>query len=110
MALSTIDRVREAEVKSNERLNKAESDAEQIVLEANQTAAQLIENAKKHAADFDARAAVEAQSRADEIVQKRKAEAEESAAALTDKTLKLKQKVIDKLIMETLDNQDYQKQ
>ena len=68
MALSTIDRVREAEVKSNERLNKAESDAEQIVLEANQTAAQLIENAKQHAADFDARAAVEAQSRADEIL------------------------------------------
>lgn len=102
MALSTIDRVREAETKANERQDAAESEAARIVAEAKQNADGLIENAKKQAADFENKAAVEAQSRADDIVQKRKAAAEDEAAALSEKTLKLKQKVIDKLIIETL--------
>ena len=102
MALSTIDRVREAEQKSNDRLTQAEAEAERIVTEAQQNAAQLIEKAKQQAADFENKAAVEAQSRAADIVQQRKSAALEEADALSEKTLKLKQKVIDKLIIETL--------
>lgn len=89
-------------MKANDRQDKAQAQAEQIVADAKQKAADLIENAKQQAADFDKRAAVEAQTRANDIVEKRRAQAKEEAAALSEKTLKLKQKVIDKLIMETL--------
>ena len=52
----------------------------------------MIEDAKKKANDFDHQAAVEAQSRADEIIRDRKAKAEEEAQALSEKTLKAKAK------------------
>ena len=102
MALSTIDRVREAEIKANDRQDKVQAQAEQIVADAKHQAADLIGKAKQQAADFDKRAAAEAQSRANDMIKQRRAHAEEAAATLFEKTLKLKQKVIDKLIMETL--------
>lgn len=102
MAVSTIDRVREAEQKANEQQNAAELEAEQIVSDAVQRAKQMIDDAKKKAADFDNKAAVEAQSRADEMIRSRKEQAQQDAQALSDKTLKLKQNVINKLIQETL--------
>ncbi|MBQ3266255.1 MAG: hypothetical protein IJH07_10820 [Ruminococcus sp.] len=102
MALSTIDRVREAEKKANERQAAAEAEAEQIVGDAQQHALELIDTAKKKAEDLDSRAAAEAQSRCDEMIRDRRAKAEENAATLTEKTVKLKQNVINKLIEETL--------
>ena len=102
MAVSTIDRVREAELKANQRQDDAELEAERLIDEANARAQEIIAQAKQKAADFDSKAAAEAQSRADEIVRQRRAKAEEEAAALSDKTLKLKQNVINKLIVETL--------
>ena len=44
----------------------------------------------------------QAQSRADEIIRDRKEKAEQEAQALSEKTLKQKQNVINKLIQETL--------
>jgi vacuolar-type H+-ATPase subunit H len=102
MAVSTIDRVREAEQKANEKQSAAELEAEQIIADAKNRAQQIIEDAKKKADDFDHKAAVESQSRADEIIRDRKAKAEADAQALSDKTLKQKQNVINKLIQETL--------
>ena len=102
MALSTIDRVREAEQKANEKQNAAELEAEQMIEDARLRAEQMIEDAKKKANDFDHKAAVDAQSRADEIIRDRKAKAEQEAQALSEKTLKQKQNVINKLIQETL--------
>lgn len=102
MAVSTIDRVREAEQKANDKQNAAELEAEQIIADAKQRAQQMIDDAKKKAADFDSKAAVEAQSRADEMVRTRKAQAQQDAQALSKKTLSQKQNVINKLILETL--------
>lgn len=102
MAVSTIDRVREAEQKANEKQNAAELEAEQMIEDAKLRAEQMIEDAKKKADDFNHRAAVEAQSRADEIIRDRKEKAEQEAKALSEKTLKQKQNVINKLIQETL--------
>ena len=102
MAVSTIDRVREAEQKANEKQNAAELEAEQMIEDAKLRAEQMIEDAKKKATDFDHKAAVEAQSRADEIIRDRKEKAEQEAKALSEKTLKQKQNVINKLIQETL--------
>ena len=102
MAVSTIDRVREAEQKANEKQSAAELEAEQIIADAKNRAQQIIEDAKKKADELDRKAAAEAQSRADEIIRDRKAKAEAEAQALSDKTLKQKQNVINKLIQETL--------
>lgn len=102
MAVSTIDRVREAEQKANEKQNAAELEAEQMIENAKQRAQQMIADAKKKADDFDHKAAVEAQSRADEIIRDGRAKAQAQAQALSEKTLKQKQNVINKLIQETL--------
>ena len=102
MAVSTIDRVREAEQKANEKQNAVELEAEQIVADAENRALQMIEDAEKKADEFDRKAAVEAQSRADGIIRDRKAKAEAEAHTLSEKTLKQKQNVINKLIQETL--------
>lgn len=102
MAVSTIDRVREAELKANERHQAAELKAEQLLSDAEQKAKELVAQANQQALDFDRKASQEAQLRADEIVKARKAQALQEAQALTEKTLKLKQNVINKLIRETL--------
>ena len=102
MAASTIDRVREAELKANEARDAAEMKAEQIVADARRQAEELLDAARKSAAELDARAVAEAKIRADAMVGERKADAEERARALTEKTLKLKQNVINKLVRETL--------
>ena len=102
MAVSTIDRVRAAETKANEDLISAEEKAEQIKAEADQKAEKLIADAQEKAAAFDDRAVTEARSRAADIVSARRAEAEKTAEALTEKTMKLRQNVINLLIRETL--------
>lgn len=102
MAVSTIDRVREAELKANEKQDAAELKAQQIVAQAEKHASEMIEQAMQKADAFDQKATEEAKLRAAEIVKDRKAKAESNAAALTEKTMKLKQNVINKLILETL--------
>ena len=102
MAVSIIDRVREAEKKANEQQNDADLKAEQIIADAKDRAEKMIEDAKHKADDFDSKAAVEAKSRADEMIASRKEQAQLEAQALSEKTLKLKQNVINKLILETL--------
>ena len=102
MALSTIDRVREAERKANERQAAAELEAERILTEARQRAEELVGEAKEKADELDSKAAAQAQSLCDDMIRGRRAKAEEKAAALTEKTLKLRQNVINKLIEETL--------
>ena len=102
MAVSTIDRVREAELKANEKQDAAELKAQQIVAQAEKHASEMIEQAMQKADAFDPKATEEAKLRAAEIVKDRKAKAESNAAALTEKTMKLKQNVINKLILETL--------
>ena len=102
MALSTIDRVREAELAAVDRQTEAESEALRIAEDAQRRADELIAQAKKKADDFDRAACGEANKRAKELVSSRGEQARAKADALTDKTLKLKQNVINKLILETL--------
>lgn len=102
MAVSTIDRVRAAELKANEKQDAAELKARQIVSDAEAQADEMIAQAKQKADAFDQKATEEAKLRAAQIVKDRKAKAETDAAALTQKTMKLRQNVINKLILETL--------
>lgn len=102
MALSTIDRVREAEKAADSKQLEAEQTALRIEEESKRKADELIAEAKKKAEDFDRAACDEAQKLARETVEARRAEALGKADALTEKTLKLKQNVINKLIIETL--------
>lgn len=102
MAVSTIDRVREAELKANEMQEAADLKAEQLLSDAEIRAKELIDQAHQKADDFDRKASQEAQTLANEIVRRRKEQALKDAEALTEKTLKLKQNVINMLIQETL--------
>lgn len=102
MAVSTIDRVREAELKANEARDEAELKAREIVSNAEAEADRIVAQAKAQAVDLDKRACDEAKQRADVIVRERREQAQAEAQALTEKTLKLKQNVINKLIRETL--------
>lgn len=102
MAVSTIDRVREAELKADEMIDAAEREAARLEADAQVKAEEIIKAAKAKADAFDKAACDEAKLRAAEIVKARGDEARLQADALTDKTLKLKQNVINKLIEETL--------
>lgn len=102
MAVSTIDRVREAEQKANAMQDEAEAKAAQIIADAEERAKSLTDAAKQKAEEFDRRAEEEAKARADAIAAARREKAQEEAAALTEKTVKLRQNVINKLIQETL--------
>lgn len=73
-----------------------------MISDAEQRANRIIEAAKQKAEELDQKALTEAQSRADEIIRSRREQAQQQAQALSDKTLKLKQNVINKLIQETL--------
>ncbi len=102
MALSTIDRVKAAELAANEAREKAEQDAEAILEHASKVADEIIAQAKANAAENDRLQATAAQAKADEQILSRRLKAQEEADALREKTMKLRQNVINKLIQETL--------
>ena len=102
MAMSTIDRVKAAEIAANEARDNAELQAKAILDEAQKNADSLIADAKAQAAVDENAQAAQAQSKADALIAERRSKAQESADALRDKTMKLRQNVINKLIEETL--------
>ena len=102
MALSTIDRVKAAELAANEAREKAEQDAEAILAHASKVADEMIAQAKANAAEDDRMQATAVQAKADEQILSRRSKAQEEADALREKTMKLRQNVINKLIQETL--------
>ena len=102
MAKHTIDRVRDAEIKANEARDAAELSAHRIVEDAGAEAARMIAAAKLEAAGRESSATDLAKSKAAELIAQRKEAAERSADALREKTMNLKQNIINKLIEETL--------
>lgn len=104
MALSTIDRVKAAELAANEAREKAELEAERILDDAHKAAEAMIAEAKVNADADEQLQANAAQAKADELILARRLKAQEEADALREKTMKLRQNVINKLIQETLAN------
>ena len=102
MAMQAINRVREAELRATQEQDAAELKAQQIIEEAAADAARTVAEAKERAAHREGAAAAEAKAMADAIVMSRRKGAEMDAAALREKTMNLKQNVINKLIEETL--------
>lgn len=103
MALSTIDRVKAAEIAANEARDSAELEAKSILDQAQASADAVIAEAKAKAeADDNAQASL-AKAKAEEQIQARRLKAQADADALREKTMKLRQNVINKLILETLE-------
>ncbi len=102
MALSTIDRVKAAEIAANDAREKAELEAQRIIDDARAEADAIVAAAKEKADFEDKEQAALAQARADELIMARRMKAQENADALREKTMKLRQNVINKLIQETL--------
>ena len=102
MAMHTIDRVREAEQKADAAREEAELNAERIVDSATQKAQSMIAQARADAEARDKAVTGLAKSKADELVAQRADKASAEAAALREKTMNLKQNIINKLIEETL--------
>ena len=102
MAVSTIDRVRAAELEAYDMQNEAEQKAEQLLTDAQRRADEIIADAKKRVDAADKAACGEADAKAASMVSERREAAQTRADALEEKTLKLKQNVINKLIEETL--------
>lgn len=102
MALSTIDRVKAAELAANEARENAALEAKRILDDAQAQADALIADAKAKAAENENAQAAQAQAKADTLVKERREKAQQEADALRDKTMKLRQNVINKLIQETL--------
>lgn len=104
MALSTIDRVKAAELEANEAREKAELKAQAILDEARRKADAIIADAKLKADEDEQQQSATARAKADELIASRRLKAQEDADALREKTMKLRQNVINKLIQETLAN------
>ena len=102
MAMQAINQVREAELKASEAQDSAALKAQQIIDEAKRAAEQIVKEAKENAARREKAAADEAKAKADAIVMSRRKGAEMDAAALREKTMNLRQNIINKLIEETL--------
>ena len=102
MAMHTIDRVREAEQKATQARLDAEAKAQAIVDNAGKEAEQIIARAKTDAAQRYAEASDLAKKKADELVASRREKAQAEADALREKTISLRQNIINKLIEETL--------
>lgn len=102
MALSTIDRVKAAELAANEARENAALEAKRIVDESRTLADKTIADARAKALEYENVQAAQAQAKADTLVNERREKAQEEADALRDKTMKLRQNVINKLIQETL--------
>lgn len=102
MALSTIDRVKTAELAAAEARENAEAEARRILDEAQSDADVIIARAKEKADAEEKEQASLAQAKADELIVARRLKAKEESDALREKTMKLRQNVINKLIMETL--------
>ena len=102
MALSTIDRVKAAEIAANEAREKAELESASIIEDAKRKADAVIAEAKANVELDDQQQAAIAKKKADELIAARRKAAQEEADALRVKTMQLRQNVINKLILETL--------
>ena len=102
MALSTIDRVKAAEIAASEARDKAELQAQAILDDANAKAEAIVKEAQMQADAEEKAQASAAQASAEKKILERRLKAQENADALRDKTMKLRQNVINKLIQETL--------
>lgn len=102
MALSTIDRVKAAEIAANEARDKAELESKSIIDDAQKAADAVVAEAKAKAQNDGNAQAELAKAKADEKILTRRIKAQTDADALREKTMKLRQNVINKLILETL--------
>ena len=102
MAMRTIDRVREAELKANADRQSAESKAQSIIDEARKKGEDIVAQAKADAEALMHSVEEASTVKANELIAERRRAAQESADALREKTLSLKQNVINKLVEETL--------
>lgn len=102
MAMQVIDRVREAELKASEAQDSAARRAQEMVEAARAAAKKTVADAKSGAAERESAAEASARAVADATVEKRRQSAQLEAAALREKTMNLRQNIINKLVEETL--------
>lgn len=102
MAMHTIDRVREAELAAAARRDEAELRAHSIVEDAHKEAELILSSARDAAAQQEKKVTDIARRKADEVVLASREQAMTAAAALKEKTMSLRQNIINKLIEETL--------
>lgn len=102
MAMQAIDKVREAELKASAAQDSAAQQAHAVIESAQAEAKRIVDNAKAKAAERERAVTAEAKSKADELILKRRQSAELEAAALREKTMNLRQNIINKLVEETL--------
>jgi vacuolar-type H+-ATPase subunit H len=102
MAMHTIDRVREAEQKATQSRLEAEAKAQEIVDNAHKEAEQIVARAKAESSRRLAEASDLAKQKAASLVASHREKARAEADALREKTMSLRQNVINKLIEETL--------
>ena len=102
MAMHTIDRVREAELKANADREAAEAEAQSIIDRAQRESESIIAQAQEAAASMMCAVTKAASEKSEELVAERRRAALEEAEALKEKTVSLKQNVINKLIEESL--------
>ena len=102
MAMATIDRVREAERKAAQQQDEAELRAEQIVADAHAKAKKIVADAQASVSADVLHRMAEARAQAQQKLRARREEAEADADALKQKTMKLRQNIINQLIRESL--------
>lgn len=98
MAVSTINRVKEAEMASIEKKDQAALDAQKIIDDATKKADEIIFNAKNVENEKSKKKIAVAKNEADEYIEKIKSQAEERAQMLFDETLK-KQDIVNEKVM-----------
>ena len=101
MAVSTINRVKDAEIASSQKKDQAALDAQKIIDEANKKAEEIVLNAKNVENEKSQEKIISAKNEAEKYIEKIKTEAEESAKAFFDETIK-KQDIVNKKVMDII--------
>ena len=102
MAMQAIEKVRDAELKATAAQDSADQQAHEIIEAAHRDADRIVADAKAKAAQRESAVLAEARAKADEMIARRREAAERDAAALREKTMSLRQNIINKLVEETL--------
>lgn len=102
MAMHTIDRVREAETNAMQARLKAEAQARDVLDSANAEVERILAGAKAEMEKERFDALKKAKQLSDELISARREKAQAEADALRDKTMRLRQNIINQLIEETL--------